>query len=114
MIRDVPKTLLRITLGYAALWVIALLLWRGGEWLLWWLEAIVFTASLPLGVAWLVWLRQRGARNAAEGVPYSALSSVLCLLSSSLHHLRLTHSEGPPPDAAGRHAGRAARWHQRQ
>ena len=85
MFRDVPKTLLRITLGYAGLWVLALFLWRGGDWLPWWLEAIVFTASLPLGIAWLWWLRQRGARNAAEGVPYSAEALTYAIVLSVIY-----------------------------
>ena len=63
-----PKLLLRLTAGYAALWLVAMLLWRGGDWLPTWLEAIVFSLSLPLGAAWLVWLR----RNVADGQKDSA------------------------------------------
>jgi hypothetical protein len=66
LLRRAPNVLVRLTLGYLAVWLVALFLWRGGDWLPAWLEAIVFTLSLPLGVAWIVWIRQ----NATSGAPH--------------------------------------------
>ena len=53
----VPGKLIRQTKGYAALWLVALILWRVGDWLPLWLLAIAFVPSLPLGIAWLRQLR---------------------------------------------------------
>lgn len=53
----VPGKLIRQTKGCAALWLVALILWRVGDWLPLWLLAIAFLPSLPLGIAWLRQLR---------------------------------------------------------
>ena len=59
-----PQKLIRQTQGYAALWLIALLLWRLVDWLPAWLLAIAFLPSLPLGVIWL-----RRLRTDSQGEP---------------------------------------------
>ena len=69
----------------AVLFALSIFVGRGGEWLPWWLEAIVFSASLPLGIAWLWWMRQRGSRNAAEGVPYSADTLTYAIVLSAIY-----------------------------
>ena len=71
---QISKTLLRVTLGYAALWLLTLLAARTGQWLPAWLQAIVYSASLPLGVAWIHWLRTpRWKDQWTQAVVFSAV-----------------------------------------
>ena len=80
--RHLPTTLTRTTCGYAAVWLAALLFWRAGEWLPWWLLAAVFTMSAPLGITWLMWLRrERPGDRFALAVLASALYPVWLHLS---------------------------------
>ena len=58
-----PRRLVRQTLGYAALWLVALILWRVTDWLPNWLLAVAFLPSLPLGIVWLRQLRANGGRD---------------------------------------------------
>jgi len=73
----IPKTLLRVTLGYAALWLLTLLAAQTGQWLPAWLQAIVYSASLPLGALWINWLRTPNWRDRrTQAVVFSALYPV--------------------------------------
>ena len=58
-----PRKLIRQTQGYAALWLVALVLWRVQDWLPLWLLAMAFLPSLPLGIAWLRQLHLHGDRD---------------------------------------------------
>ena len=54
---QLPTRLTRLTKGYAVVWLLALIVWRIGDWLPQWLLAIAFLPSLPLGIAWIRQLR---------------------------------------------------------
>ena len=58
-----PRNWVPLTSSYALLWLIALLLWRVGDLLPNWLLGIVFTLSIPVGMAWWRWVRAASQRN---------------------------------------------------
>ena len=64
-----PTRLIRITQIYAVIWLVALIVWRIGEWLPLWLLALVFIPSLPLGI---VWLRRCWRPRETSGRPHDA------------------------------------------
>ncbi|MDX1943829.1 MAG: DUF4159 domain-containing protein, partial [Pirellulaceae bacterium] len=52
-----PVALTRVTMGYAALWLATVLVWRGGNWLSPWVIGGVLAAAVPISIAWIRWLR---------------------------------------------------------
>ncbi|MBI5761021.1 MAG: DUF4159 domain-containing protein [Planctomycetales bacterium] len=71
---QLPRRLGQLTGGYAVLWPLAMLAWSTDEWLPTWLLAIVFSASLPLGVEWLRLIRTRyGNDRKAQALVGSAI-----------------------------------------
>src|SRR5688500_8912541 len=53
-----PKILQRLTAIYAPLRLVAIALWRAGEIVPPWIPGIVLLLALPLGIAWIDWLRK--------------------------------------------------------
>jgi hypothetical protein len=53
--------LTRVTIGYAAVWLVALLLWKIGNVVPSWLLNAIFAVALPLGIVWIWKLRQAKA-----------------------------------------------------